>query len=119
MIIDDLDAFRSGICPNEADTPLIIDPNAVLPETVALKRLRTVSGRRHQVPKFNCGSDHSKLPLRGRFDVPPARHPFAFEQGFGIGAPERSDRHDSRSIYRNALNIKQLMIGAALRVEIL
>jgi hypothetical protein len=30
MIIDDLDVFRRAVAPDEADSPLIIDPDAML-----------------------------------------------------------------------------------------
>jgi hypothetical protein len=38
MIVHDLHIFRSVFQPNEADTPLAIDPDRMLPSAIALER---------------------------------------------------------------------------------
>jgi hypothetical protein len=35
MVINDLDVGRAIVCPHEANSPLAIDPNALLPGTIA------------------------------------------------------------------------------------
>jgi hypothetical protein len=42
MIVDDFDIFGSLIGPNEADTPLIIDADGMLPAPVTGKRLQSI-----------------------------------------------------------------------------
>ncbi len=49
MIVDNLDVIRTPTRPNEADTPLIVDPDAELAGAVATQRLETVSGRYPEV----------------------------------------------------------------------
>jgi hypothetical protein len=46
VIIDDLDAVRIAFGPSKADTPLVVDPNAVLSRSIAVEFLKTIP-RRH------------------------------------------------------------------------
>jgi hypothetical protein len=39
VVVDDLDVFRPGRGPAEADPPLLVDPDAVLPGAVAVQFL--------------------------------------------------------------------------------
>ena len=52
MVVDDLYVFRSHFSPGEAKPELIVDPNAVLACTIALKWLEPICGRESQVPQF-------------------------------------------------------------------
>ena len=45
MVVRDLDVPCFAIAPSETDTPLIVDPNAVLPASVAPQRLKTIARR--------------------------------------------------------------------------
>jgi hypothetical protein len=49
MIIDDLDAFRRALAPDEADSPLIVDPDTVLTLSVTAQSLKPVSWNRRHV----------------------------------------------------------------------
>jgi hypothetical protein len=49
VIVDDLDVEGIRAAPNEANSPLIIDPNAVLPLSLALQGLETIPGRDSEV----------------------------------------------------------------------
>jgi hypothetical protein len=73
MIIDDFDAFRRAFAPDEADSPLIVDPDTMLTLPVAAQSLKPVSrNRRHvlqllgivQHPKFQAQNPSS--PCRAR-----------------------------------------------------
>jgi len=44
MVVHDLNVFRSAWRPPEADTELLVDPDAVLANTVAPKCLQAVAG---------------------------------------------------------------------------
>ena len=52
MVIDYLDVDRTWrpVRPFEADSPLVVDPNAVLPLPIALQDLKPVSWQDRKVP---------------------------------------------------------------------
>jgi hypothetical protein len=96
MIVYDLDLLGADIVPHEADAPLIVDADTMLPNAVSLHGLQTVSGRRGQVVQLRGLMNLSKLPLRGPLDV--LRQPLgksAMEQRFGLTVGERSDHEVS------------------------
>jgi len=43
MIIDDFNELGAAIAPLETDTPLIVDPDAVLTATIALQRFQPIA----------------------------------------------------------------------------
>lgn len=45
MVIDNLDFMNIAIAPNETNTPLVVDPDAVLARSVPSQRLQPVTGR--------------------------------------------------------------------------
>jgi hypothetical protein len=49
VIVDDFDVRRTRVGPSEADPPLLINPDAVLPRPVASELLQMVSGRNPKV----------------------------------------------------------------------
>jgi len=49
MIVDNLNINSVGLHPAEANPPLVIDPDAVVPQPVAGEGLKTVSGNRAQI----------------------------------------------------------------------
>jgi hypothetical protein len=49
VVIDDLHIFRAYIGPSKANTPLIVDSNAVLARTLALECLQAITRRNIQV----------------------------------------------------------------------
>src|SRR5437762_13703735 len=48
MVVHDLHAVGVAVLPDEADAPLVVDADAVLPRPVALQRLEPVAGRHSQ-----------------------------------------------------------------------
>ncbi len=62
MIIHDLDIVCVPFAPNEADTPLVVDPDAVLPLSVAVQGFQAISRRRYQVSQFRGAVQLPKLP---------------------------------------------------------
>src|SRR5947207_11479294 len=48
MVVHDLHAVGVAVLPDEADAPLVVDANAMLPRPVALQRLEPVAGRHAQ-----------------------------------------------------------------------
>lgn len=53
MIIHDRNVAGVPVAPNKADTPLIVDPNAVLSLTVSVERFQPIARRRCQVPQIS------------------------------------------------------------------
>jgi len=49
VIIDDLDVVRIAVEPAEADPPLVIHPDAVLPTAIAFQSLQMVAGGNFQI----------------------------------------------------------------------
>jgi hypothetical protein len=47
VVVDDLDVFRSGRGPAEADPPWLVDPDAVLHGPVAVQLLQPVNTQRY------------------------------------------------------------------------
>ena len=70
MVVNDLNPFWTSVAPLEADTPLIIDSDTVLPRTVTAQTLEPVARRNPRL-----------LPLtRVRTDAPqfPSTHELPF-----------------------------------------
>jgi len=51
MIINNFDTVRSSIRPTKANTPLIVDSNAVLTRTIALECFKMIAGWNLQIFK--------------------------------------------------------------------
>lgn len=49
MIVNDFDIVGIAFMPTETQPPLIIDPNGVLPFTVALEQFESISGQSTQI----------------------------------------------------------------------
>ena len=89
VIIRDLDVFGMAVVPDETDSPLVIDPDAVLSFSVAFQDFQTVAGRRSEVFQLDCGMHMQKLsesdPLNIRRDSPRS---FPVEDPLGFLVPE-------------------------------
>jgi len=51
VVVCDLDVIGISILPNEADAILVVDPNAVLPPTIAAEPLKPIARRNGKLPK--------------------------------------------------------------------
>ena len=69
MIVHDLDGIRSGVGPDEAHPPLIVDANAVLPFAIALQGFQSVRGRNSQVIEPRGRVEYGQLALGDDLDV--------------------------------------------------
>jgi hypothetical protein len=61
MVIDDFNFASVSLSPHKADTPLIVDPNAILAFSVPVKSFEPISGWRHQITKFSRGVQLAKF----------------------------------------------------------
>ena len=71
MVIDDLDALRRALAPDEADSPLIVDADTVLTLPAAAQSLKAVSWNRGHVLEFPGVVQHPHLAYRTLSDSRP------------------------------------------------
>ncbi|KRC17442.1 hypothetical protein ASE31_29915 [Acidovorax sp. Root217] len=88
MVIDDLDVLWSFWGPHEADSPLIVDADAVLALAVANQSFKSVARRNPQVEQLSGGVEHAQLAQCRAFDVHPARNALLMEQVLCLAALE-------------------------------
>jgi len=101
MVVSDLDLRRSGICPDEAHAELVVDPDAVLADSIALECLKPVARRYAQRPERDCGVELIELPLGhapDRLRAGPSRLPRGtpVEDILRASVYERYDHQDLR-----------------------
>ena len=89
MVIDNLHIPSRSIAPDEADSELVVDANAPLPDTIARELLQPVLWRHAQGLDACGGMYHLKLSKRHGGKVGETGHTRPVEQGFGIPALER------------------------------
>src|SRR5574337_1326430 len=69
VVIRNLNVVGVAVAPPKADTPLIVNPDAVLPGTVARQLLEPVAGRDPQViQRLGC-IENEKLPQGGALEI--------------------------------------------------
>ena len=102
MVVNDLNPFWTSIAPREADTPLIIDSNTVLPCSITAKKLESIARRDPEVLQTTRSIDLTQLAQRDASDARvkggnrlPRRQPR------GLTIPERLDH--ANMIYRITL----------------
>ncbi len=96
MIVDDLYVRGPFWGLDKADAPLLIDADAVLSFPIILQRIKSTAGRYLQIIK-SCRPVQLYELAEGRsFDVRPALHAPALEEGLDVFALEASDRHERR-----------------------
>jgi hypothetical protein len=61
MVIDNFHIFHPRIRPTKTNPPLVVDTNAVLTCTIALKRFKVITGRYPQIIKSSGNLKLSKL----------------------------------------------------------
>jgi hypothetical protein len=62
VVVDDLDLFGTGVGPDEADAPLVVDADAVLSLAVTAHLLEPVAGEGAEIVE-GLGSVQSCQPL--------------------------------------------------------
>jgi hypothetical protein len=58
VVIDNFQILGPAVAPHEADTPLIVDPDAVLARPIAPQGLKPIPGRRAQIAQIDGGIEH-------------------------------------------------------------
>ncbi len=63
MIVGDFDLVCVAVAPHEADPVLIVDPDAVLPCALTLKRLQAITGKKSKIGKHLGGMNLDQFSL--------------------------------------------------------
>ena len=93
VIIDDLDGIRPRWRPAEADAPLVVDADAVLPFPIPLQGFQTITGRNAQIVQASCGMHLIELARSQGCDrLRNAPDELAVEDRLGVLVLERPDR---------------------------
>jgi hypothetical protein len=92
VVVNDLDVSSPGSSPAEADPPLIIDPDAVLPRPIAAELLEPIPGRHAQIIKCLRRIDDQQLPIRHPLQIwTKAPYPLTPPDPFRVRIRERPD----------------------------
>ena len=69
VVVDDLYVLGTSRRPDEADSPLLVDPDAVLTRSLTPQALESVTGRDPEVLQGLGGIEHDQLAERRAFDA--------------------------------------------------
>lgn len=104
MIVDDLYLVGIAVLPDEAKSPLIVDPDAVLALAVTPERLESVAGRYGQIAEFGGTVQEKELAPSNTLEGSKSGDILVFEQRLCLLAPERLDH--LLSVQRQTLHVK-------------
>ena len=89
MVVNDLNPFWTSVAPPEADTPLIIDSNAVLPRTITAQTLESVTRRNPEVFQTARSVNLTQLAQRDAHDARiEERNRLPLKQALSLAIPE-------------------------------
>ena len=91
VIVNYLNIMCVTVAPDETETPLIVDANAMLPFSLAMQLFQAVSRRCRQVAQFGRAIQLAKLPTGHELDClkTPAWLPTV--ESLSLGATKRLD----------------------------
>ena len=124
MLIDYLYSFRACRCPTEANTVLIIHPDAVLPLSVATECLHPISRWDTEILERCRNLELPQLPTRDRFYVHKSIDPLAARKCLRVSALERNDHVESitcrviivkRDYQRSCCGVAGRLTGVAVK----
>jgi len=89
VVVNDLNPFWTSIAPPEADTPLIIDSDTVLPRTITAQTLKPVARRNPKILQTTRGVNLPQLAQRDASDAwVEGRNRLPRKQPLGLTIPE-------------------------------
>ena len=97
MVVDDFDIFRAIFGPDEADSPLVVDPNRMLARTIAAHGFHSIPGRKPQIIKRFGMVENCEHIARSLDQICGESLSEAVQQGSGGKFP--SCAHDYDAIY--------------------
>ena len=94
MIIDDLDALRRAFAPDEAESPLIVDPDAVLTGSVSAEHFHVIA-RKRKISQASGPVHLVQFAARGPLDGLKSLRELVMEQPLDFGVPKRTNHEFS------------------------
>lgn len=94
MAVAKLYVGRARIGPCEAQSVLVVAPDAVLTRTIGTQWLQSIGWWNAQVIKPNGGIQHGELPQCNALDILEFPDAPTDEHALGSDAPERDDGQD-------------------------
>jgi hypothetical protein len=92
MIVCDLDVICVTVPPPEADSPLIINADAILSRSITRQLLKPIAWRNTEVTEVFSGVDNQELSKSGALKLKgPPPHPLSLKDVLGIRVPETLD----------------------------
>ena len=91
VIIHDFYIVGIATTPDKADTPLVVDANAMLPFPIASQYFQMIAGRRLQIAEFGGNIQLAQLSLSHSLESSKAFDSLPSVKLFGLGRPERLD----------------------------
>ncbi len=98
MVVNNRNVVGSVISPEETDTPLVVDSNAVLAFPVTLQGFQAVATQAGQVSELHCLIEAIQAAFRLLANVLKAGHGVAFIERLRVLAAERPDHYQILSI---------------------
>jgi hypothetical protein len=95
-----------AVTPDEADSPLVIDPNTMLTSSISLKRLKSVARRNAKILQPDGGIKVEQFTPAHAFDGLKRWHRLVLEQGLRFAASKRPDQdllYDAQGIPSNGM----------------
>jgi hypothetical protein len=105
VIVHDFHVVSVTLSPHEAETPLLVDPNAVLPLSAAMQCFQAIAGRSCQIAQFGGAVQLPEFSPCDALDSLKAAARLPTLKSPSFSATERLD-HDS-IVYRSAFNVKR------------
>jgi hypothetical protein len=105
VIIDYLYVRRVSLPPYETDSVLVVDPNAVLPQTVAFQGFQIVASCNREIAQLSRRVQCFQFPPRRALDVPQCWYILLPEKSFGASVAKALDHE--KIIARPTLTVKQ------------
>ena len=94
MVINDFDIFRASFRPPEAQSKLLVNPDAVLASAITNQSFQPIAGRYFKILQLVCELKLAELPQRNPLKIHKAFNATPAGQFLGIPTLERDD-HDS------------------------
>jgi hypothetical protein len=91
MVVRDFDVVGVTLAPGKTDSPLVVDPNAVLSLAVPVQLLQPIAGKDAENSKIIRCVEHVELPKRRAFDGAKLPAGLPMKEPLGLIAPEGFD----------------------------
>src|SRR5437763_3241264 len=91
VVVGDLDIEGVGIAPSEADSPFVVDSDAVLSLPIALQLLQSIPRRRSYVLKRHRAMQQQHFPPRHPLKCTKARNASIAKESLHVPRSERSN----------------------------